>query len=243
MQNTDSPAVLQTAGEGRQVRLRLGLRHDQPTARRRTWLGRHQLGAVLHQGGPRRARRQVEDRQGLVGRQGRRDRPRVDRRRGAGRAQGQGRGGQGRPERRQLRRSGRARSSTRTARKCSRRTRSPTTSSWAASTSTSRASKARCPATSEVGYCAAAMRRWPVLGILTYLQYVPVPARRPPSLTAARYAAKGHPTGGLLRCAFLRQTLGHELLRRHRPLRSAGPARACPRPSCTSTSRARSSPS
>jgi len=56
------------------------------------------------------------------------------------------------------------------------------------------------------------MRRWPVLaptshalrayesrrsfavGILTYLQYVPVPVRRPPSLTAARYAAeKGHP--------------------------------------------------
>ena len=37
------------------------------------------------------------------------------------------------------------------------------------------------------------MRRWPVLGILTYVQYVPVLVRRPPSLAAARYAAeKGH---------------------------------------------------
>ncbi len=31
------------------------------------------------------------------------------------------------------------------------------------------------------------MRRWAVLGILKYLKYVPVPALRPPSLTAARY--------------------------------------------------------
>jgi len=66
------------------------------------------------------------------------------------------------------------------------------------------------------------MRRWPVLapashapvahvslaapkpvGILTVLQYVPVPVRRPPSLTSARYAAeKGHP-----RVAFLVDTL------------------------------------
>jgi len=43
------------------------------------------------------------------------------------------------------------------------------------------------------------MRRWSLLGILTYLQYVPVPARRPPSLALARDAAeKGH-----LRVAFL----------------------------------------
>ncbi len=39
-----------------------------------------------------------------------------------------------------------------------------------------------------MSYCAGVMRRWPVLAILTYLQYVPVPARRPPSLTPARYA-------------------------------------------------------
>lgn len=37
-------------------------------------------------------------------------------------------------------------------------------------------------------YCAAVMRRWAVLAILTYLKYVPVAALRPPSLTAARYA-------------------------------------------------------
>ncbi len=37
-----------------------------------------------------------------------------------------------------------------------------------------------------MAYCAAAMRRWAVLGILTYLQYVPVPALRPPSLAPAR---------------------------------------------------------
>ncbi|MFO1179583.1 MAG: BMP family ABC transporter substrate-binding protein [Ottowia sp.] len=45
--------------------------------------------------------------------------------------------------------SGRARCWTTTARKCWPRTRSPTTSSWAASTSSSRASKARCPAPSK----------------------------------------------------------------------------------------------
>jgi hypothetical protein len=33
------------------------------------------------------------------------------------------------------------------------------------------------------------MRRWSVLGILTYLKYVPVPVLRPPSLTPARYAS------------------------------------------------------
>jgi len=32
------------------------------------------------------------------------------------------------------------------------------------------------------------MRRWAVLGILTYREYVAVPALRPPSLTIARYA-------------------------------------------------------
>ena len=37
-------------------------------------------------------------------------------------------------------------------------------------------------------YCAAVMRRWAVLAILTYLKYVPVAALRTPSLTAARYA-------------------------------------------------------
>jgi len=31
------------------------------------------------------------------------------------------------------------------------------------------------------------MRRWAVLGILTYRQYAPVPALRPPGLAAARY--------------------------------------------------------
>ena len=40
------------------------------------------------------------------------------------------------------------------------------------------------------GYCAVAMRRWAVLGILTYRKYVPVPALRPPSLATARYAPK-----------------------------------------------------
>jgi hypothetical protein len=39
-----------------------------------------------------------------------------------------------------------------------------------------------------MSYCAGVMRRWPVLGILTYFEYVPVPARRPPSLTPARHA-------------------------------------------------------
>ena len=48
------------------------------------------------------------------------------------------------------------------------------------------------------------MRRWPVRGILTYLQYVPVPVRRPPGLTAARYAAeKGHPAVAFLVDALL----------------------------------------
>ena len=50
MQNTDSSAVLQTAGQGRQVRLRLGQRHDRLRAERAPGLGDHQLGAVLHQG-------------------------------------------------------------------------------------------------------------------------------------------------------------------------------------------------
>ena len=36
-QNTDSSAVLKTAREEGQARLRLGHRHDAPTARRRTW--------------------------------------------------------------------------------------------------------------------------------------------------------------------------------------------------------------
>ena len=49
------------------------------------------------------------------------------------------------------------------------------------------------------------MRRWPVLGILTYVQYVPVPVCRPPSLAAARYAAeKGHRKVAFLVVAFLR---------------------------------------
>ena len=85
--------------------------------------------------------------QSLVGREGRRDRPGVDRRRRAGRRQGQGRGGQGGPEGRQLRDLEGPDRRTTTARKCwpdgrGRRRQVPA----AASTSTSRASKARCPA-------------------------------------------------------------------------------------------------
>jgi len=34
------------------------------------------------------------------------------------------------------------------------------------------------------------MRRWAVLGILTYLKYAPVSVRRPPRLMTARYAAR-----------------------------------------------------
>ena len=44
MQNTDSSAVLQTAGQGRQVRLRLGQRHDRLRARRPTWPRRSSTG-------------------------------------------------------------------------------------------------------------------------------------------------------------------------------------------------------
>ena len=55
MQNTDSSAVLQTAREEGQARLRLGLRHDRLRPEGAPGLGRHQLGAVLHQG--RRATR------------------------------------------------------------------------------------------------------------------------------------------------------------------------------------------
>ena len=44
MQNTDSSAVLQTAEEGRQVRLRLGQRHDRLRPRRRTWPRRSSTG-------------------------------------------------------------------------------------------------------------------------------------------------------------------------------------------------------
>ena len=115
------------AGEG-QARLRLGQRHDGLRPEGAPGLGGDQLGAVLHEGRGRCAGGQVVDRQGLVGRQGRRDRLRLDRRRGAGRTQGQGGEGQGRACRTAASRSGRARSSTTPARRCSRRTRSPTTS-------------------------------------------------------------------------------------------------------------------
>ena len=90
MQNTDSPAVLKTAERHGQARLRLGQRHDRLRPQGPPRLGRHQLGAVLHQGHrTRSAGRQVEDLadQDLVGRQGRRDRLRVGRRRRAGRRQ------------------------------------------------------------------------------------------------------------------------------------------------------------
>ena len=120
MQNTDSSAVLQTAREERQVRLRLGQRHDRLRARRRTWprpssTGRRTTSRRRRTRSTATGRRRPD----LVGRQGRRDRPRLDRRRGAGRGQGQGRDGQGRPEGRQLRDlEGPDRRAT-TARKCS----------------------------------------------------------------------------------------------------------------------------
>jgi len=61
-----------------EVRFRLGQRHDRLLSRSPPGLGHHQLGALLHQGHPRRARRQV-DRQQLcvVGRERRCDRHRV----------------------------------------------------------------------------------------------------------------------------------------------------------------------
>ena len=58
-QNTDSPAVLQDRAEEGQARLRLGLRHDRLRPQGPPGLGRHQLGAVLHQGHQGRARRQA----------------------------------------------------------------------------------------------------------------------------------------------------------------------------------------
>ena len=79
----------------------------------------------------------------MVGRQGRRDRHRLDLRQGAGRHQDQGRDRQGRPEGRQLRDLEGPDHRATTARKCSPPDAAPTTSSWAASTSSSRASKAR----------------------------------------------------------------------------------------------------
>jgi hypothetical protein len=78
-------------GEGRQVRLRLGQRHDRLRPEGAPRLGHHRLGAVLHQGDEGRARRHLDDGPGLVGCQGRRDRHRVDLRQGAGRAEDQGR--------------------------------------------------------------------------------------------------------------------------------------------------------
>ena len=120
-QNTDSSAVLQTAGKAKKLRLRLGQRHDAPT-RPKAHLASadHQLGARTTSR-PRATRWKASGPAAtalVVGRQGRRDRHRVDLRQGAGRDQGQGRDRQGRPEGRHASRSGRARSSARTARKC-----------------------------------------------------------------------------------------------------------------------------
>ena len=92
-QNTDSSAVLQTAEQGRQVRLRLGQRHDRLRARRRTWPRRSSTGRRTTSR-PRATRSTAPGRAAasiVVGRQGRRDRHRLDLRQGAGRHQGQGR--------------------------------------------------------------------------------------------------------------------------------------------------------
>ena len=144
-QNTDSSAVLQTADKNK--KLAFGWDSDMTRLRARgaPGLGDHQLGPVLHQGHARRARRQVEGRaRHVVGRQGRRDRHRLDQRQGARRDQGQGRDRQGRPEGRQLldlegpaRRPGRQGTA---GQGRGRRRQVPA----AASTSTSRASRARC---------------------------------------------------------------------------------------------------
>ena len=79
MQNTDSPAVLQTAQEkGKHA---FGWDSDMTAYGPKAHLGSAVInwGAVLRQCGRRRARRQVEDRAVVVGRQGRRDRHRLDR--------------------------------------------------------------------------------------------------------------------------------------------------------------------
>ena len=104
MQNTDSSAVLQTAGKA--GKYAFGWDSDMtayaPNA--------HLASAVINwapyyiKSDQGRARRHVEGRAALVvGRQGRRDRHRLDLRQGAGRDQDQGRSGQGGPEGRQLR--------------------------------------------------------------------------------------------------------------------------------------------
>ena len=62
MQNTDSPRRAADRREGRQVRLRLGQRHDGVRPEGAPRLGRHQLGPVLHQGHARSARRHLEER-------------------------------------------------------------------------------------------------------------------------------------------------------------------------------------
>ena len=104
MQNTDSSAVLQTAGKAGKYAFGWDSDMTAYAPERAPRVGGHQLGAVLHQGDAGRARRQLEGRRPhLVGRQGRRDRHRLDLRQGAGRRQDQGRRGQGRPEGRQLR--------------------------------------------------------------------------------------------------------------------------------------------
>jgi simple sugar transport system substrate-binding protein len=54
-------------GQGRQVRLRLGQRHDRVRAQRAPRPGDHQLGAVLHQCHAGRARRHVEGSARVVG--------------------------------------------------------------------------------------------------------------------------------------------------------------------------------
>ena len=105
MQNTDSSAVLQTAGKAGKYAFGWDSDMTAYAPERAPGLGDHQLGAVLHQGDVQDALDGSWKGGGgvVVGRQGRRDRHRLDLRQGAGRHQGQGRGRQGRAEGRQLR--------------------------------------------------------------------------------------------------------------------------------------------
>ena len=104
MQNTDSSAVLQTAGKA--GKYAFGWDSDM-----KAYAPKAHLASAVINWAPYYikatndvARRHLEGRPALVvGRQGRRDRHRLDLRQGAGRHQGQGRRGEGRPEGRLVR--------------------------------------------------------------------------------------------------------------------------------------------
>ena len=88
LQNTDSSGRAADGREERQVRLRLGQRHERRGAEGASGVLHRRLGPLLHQGDQGSDGRQLEDRARGLGRQGRPECAGEGRRQGAGRGQG-----------------------------------------------------------------------------------------------------------------------------------------------------------